>query len=273
MRFGVVHHSLGHDLPLEEVARRVYESGAFVFSTNVTLQNKDSIAELRQRYPMEIIPWWSEPFIRNGPDQPTENFLRLCRELYQPLGISIVMTCSNPDLKTHRWTRDPPLREQLERMAAALKRPCPVAADYGVRIAVENHADYRADDMLELLECIDNPQVGVQLDTANPFTVAEEPVEAARKLAPHVISTHIKDATIRPMTAGEWVKILGTPIGDGDVDIAAIAAILAERAPADIPFTLEIETPPQSDKLRDFQRSVEFVKTRLGHLVDFGPGR
>jgi len=258
-----VHHSLGMDVPVEEAMRTARECGAFVFATRATPGNRDLLAELAGRYQLELFTGWGDQYIELADHQPTDRFEAFCREVCEPLGIRVVGTCSTH----HRWRKDPPLAEQLERLGAALRRLCPVAADHGVVLAIENHADYRAGDILRVLELVDSPALRVQLDTGNPFAVAEEPVDAARLLAPYCVSTHIKDLTIAPLTDGEWVKILGCALGDGDVDLRAIAGILASKAPSDPPFMIEVEAP--TDHERAFERSVAYLRAHLSDYVEF----
>ena len=265
MRFGIVHHSMGHGVPIEQAMRTAAECGAYVLATGVNLENRDRIGELAAEHRLEIATGWGDRYIENGPNQPTGRFETMCRDVWEPLGIRIVGTASTH----HRWRKDPPLAEQLERLSAALRVLAPVAADYGVHIAIENHADYRARDLIEVLERVDHPALRVQLDTGNPFAVAEEPVDAARLLAPYAVSTHIKDMTIRPLTDGEWVKVLGCTLGEGDVDLVQIAHLLAEKAPESCPFMIEVEPPPGTDMSIAFPRSVEYVRTALADVVEF----
>ena len=44
--------------------------------------------------------------------------------------------------------------------------------------------------------------VGICLDTANVMLRLEDPLEAARRLAPHVVMTHVKDAALLFHEAG-----------------------------------------------------------------------
>lgn len=267
MLFGLVHHSLGHGIPVEQAIRTAYETGALVFATGVSLQNRDLIRDLMTQYPMRVVTGWSDNYIAHGAHQPTETFERLCREVWEPLGIRVVGTASSH----HRWRKDPPLDVQLKQLTEAFRRLCPVAADYNVVLAIENHADYRSGDLLRLLESVDHPALRIQLDTGNPYTVAEEPLDAVRQLAPFAVSTHIKDMTIRPLTEGEWVKVRGCPIGDGDIDMVQVARLLSELAPKDLPFNLEIEPPPGTDIVIAFQRSVAYVKRELASYLEFQP--
>lgn len=269
MRFGIVHHSLGHRTPVGEAMQVARERGALLFATRVNPENRDLLTGLRAKYELELITHWHDKFIENAEKQPVEEFDAFCRNLCKPLHIRLIGTCSTH----HRWRKDPPLPEQFDRLAAALRRLCPVAAEHGVTLAIENHADYRSGDILSILERVNHPSLRVQLDTGNPFAVAEEPMDAAQRLAPYTVTTHIKDMTIRPLTDHEWVKVLGCPLGDGDVDLPAIARLLASEAPPDLPFMIEVEPPPGSDYRAAFERSVVFVKSQLSPFVTFASGQ
>lgn len=269
MRFGLVHHSLGHGIPVEQAIKQAYDYGALVFATGVNLGTREMMRDLMAKYSMDIVTGWGDRFIENGDAQPTDGFMRFCRDVCQPLGIRVVGTASSH----HRWRKDPPLAEQLSLLSAALKRLCAVAVDYDVQIALENHADYRASDILQIIERVDSPAMRVQLDTGNPYAVAEEPLDATRLLAPYTSSTHIKDMTIRPLTDGEWVKVLGCPLGEGDVDLAGIARILSENAPKDLPFNLEVEPPHGTDNAAACRTSVEHVKATLSGYLEFQPAK
>lgn len=91
-----------------------------------------------------------------------------------------------------------------------LHRASAVAADSGVVLAIENHIDLYADELVELCESIDSPALGVCLDTANNLRLFEHPVEVARKLAPWTRATHVKDiAATRgdPRTFAFWPSV------------------------------------------------------------------
>ena len=58
-----------------------------------------------------------------------------------------------------------------------------MARQYGVVLAIENHIDQLADEMLDLLTTLNSEWVGACLDTANNLRMFEHSVEVARKLA------------------------------------------------------------------------------------------
>lgn len=226
---------------------------------------KEEVRSVLKETGIELIIGFGDTYIENGDKQRTDSFLRFVEDICIPLGVTRIPTCSTH----HRWRKDPPLNEQLDRMAAAMSILCKAAEPYGVRFAVENHADYRGTDLVRLFQAVDHPALRAQLDTGNAYVVAEDPVDAAKALAPYVISTHIKDMTVRPLTEGEWMKVKGCGIGEGDVDFHQIVDILLQNCPEvdDLPYNLEIEPPPGADLPRLTEEAVEFTLREFGKHI------
>ncbi len=103
-----------------------------------------------------------------------------------------------------------------------------VAADYSIRMAVENHIDFTADEMLRLLTEVNSPWLGVNFDTGNFLRLLDDPIKAMSKLAPYVYATHIKDLKLqRGIAADEWYFFSCTPVGEGVVDNGKLVQLLA----------------------------------------------
>jgi hypothetical protein len=127
-----------------------------------------------------------------------------------------------------------------------LQAAAPVARDLGVKFAVENHGgvDLLARELRALIEAVGTDAVGACLDTGNPVYGGEDPVLSAEVLAPYVLSTHVRDSRVWAVADGAMVQ--WAPVGQGDVDLRRILAILAAQAP-NAPVDLEIITglPPK----------------------------
>jgi sugar phosphate isomerase/epimerase len=116
---------------------------------------------------------------------------------------------------------------QLDILAEWLKEAVVVAQEYDVKLAVENHIDYTADECVELLDRVDSPYLGLNLDTGNFLRLLDDPVDGAAKLADRVYATHIKDLKpVKGVNATEWYFFSSTPVGDGLVDNQKLAQIL-----------------------------------------------
>jgi len=223
----------------EAVLKAAHDLGLQVVSLRATGWEEpgwaDRVRGLMERYDLELELGFGDNYIANGAGQPTEKLAEFIERACRPLGVEIVGTTS--PLHGGRWLKQPPLDEQLDRLGAALARLAPVAEAGGVKLAIENHADYRGHELAQVLERVGSRAVGARLDTANPYAVIEEPLDAARALAPFTLATHIKDMIVeaepgnRGLTPGGLLGLRHCVLGQGHVDRPAIVDRLAERGP------------------------------------------
>ena len=125
--------------------------------------------------------------------------------------------------------RDYPHAPQLDRLTGMFREAVKIAADYGIRMAVENHIDFTSSEMVQLLDAVDSVYLGINFDTGNFVRLLDDPIQGMDKLAERVYATHIKDLKIqRGVPADEWYFFSSVPIGDGVVDNDRLAAKLAK---------------------------------------------
>lgn len=160
------------------------------------------------------------------------------------------------------FVRDPH-EPQLRILSGWFKEAVRVAAGEGVLLAVENHIDYDAAEILRLIEEVDSPFFGVNLDTANFLRVQDDPVEATAKLARHVFATHVKDIEpVKGRSARAWNYFACVAAGEGLVEIDKIVAILAREKYRGF-LAFEVDMPAARWLCREdemVQRSVEYLK-------------
>jgi sugar phosphate isomerase/epimerase len=125
--------------------------------------------------------------------------------------------------------RDEPHAPQLDRLTRMFREAANIAADYGIRMAVENHIDFTSNEMVQLLDAVDSVYLGINFDTGNFVRLLDDPIQGMDKLAERVYATHIKDLKIqRGVPADEWYFFSSVPIGDGVVDNDRLDAKLAK---------------------------------------------
>ncbi len=118
-------------------------------------------------------------------------------------------------------------REHMDRLVPLYKEAVKVAEDCGVRLATENHIDYTADEMLEMIEKVGSKNFGINFDTGNFLRLLDDPVAGMEKLAPYVFSTHIKDLKMHPTAKpNDWFFFCGVPVGFGLIDNMKLAELL-----------------------------------------------
>ena len=119
-------------------------------------------------------------------------------------------------------------RDHIARLVPMYKEATKIAEDNGVRLATENHIDYTADEMLEMIEAVGSPNFGINFDTGNFLRLLDDPIAGMEKLAPYVFSTHIKDLKMHPTARPtDWYFFCGVPVGFGLVDNFKLAELLS----------------------------------------------
>jgi sugar phosphate isomerase/epimerase len=126
-------------------------------------------------------------------------------------------------------------------------------------VAIENHSDYTAVEIMEIVDGVGAESFKVVLDTGNALYTGEDPEEVARLLAPFAAYTHIKDMKKR----GPFV--ISTALGDGEIDIAGVVQILKHTG-YDGMYSVEVDLPlwQIKDEVNAAARSVEYLRTLLG---------
>jgi sugar phosphate isomerase/epimerase len=118
---------------------------------------------------------------------------------------------------------------QIEKLSRMFTNAMKVADNYGIKLADENHIDYNADEMLELIHNVNHPNFGINFDTGNFMRVLDDPIQGMEKLARYTFSTHVKDLKINPQAAvNDWYFFSCTPVGDGIVDNQKLAQLLKD---------------------------------------------
>ncbi len=143
-------------------------------------------------------------------------------------------------LRTYTRHRGRP-REVVAATIGDLRAAAPVAADLGIVILLENHEDFTGREIGEILAAVDHPSVGALYDFGNAMMVMEDPLEAAREMAPFVRSAHLKDHVVVVPPRGDGKDdggdapaapvVCGAPIGRGRIDIAGILGHLLATSP------------------------------------------
>ncbi|MEX2672699.1 MAG: sugar phosphate isomerase/epimerase family protein [Phycisphaeraceae bacterium] len=159
-------------------------------------------------------------------------------------------------------------QEQLARLTKMFREAVPIAKDYGIKMAIENHIDFTSDEIVQLLDAVDSEYLGVNFDTANFARLLDDPIKGMEKLAPRVLATHLKDLKVNPQASvDDWHFFSSVPVGDGFVNNRKLAELLHK---ADYKGFLAVETdflhPDYSDEDAAVEQSVTELKRIAGDL-------
>jgi 3-oxoisoapionate decarboxylase len=163
----------------------------------------------------------------------------------------------------------PAVMKQLCAVHEEITAALPLLERTGIKLALENHTETFADEILWLIEKIDHPLVGACVDTVNSMGVLENPETAVKKLAPVAFANHFCDHKLDRDQFG--VRFHGVALGDGDIDCLKVYRTIRELSPTDR-ITFEIEWDIGEDTLdvaREKEmdaciRSIRYAREVLG---------
>lgn len=121
----------------------------------------------------------------------------------------------------------------------SLKLAEPVLRKHKAKLAVENHKDWRADELAHALKQLSSEWIGVTLDFGNSIALIEDPMEVVQTLVPFIFSTHVKDMGVEEYENGFLLSEV--PLGKGFLDLPGIVG-LCKQHNASVTFNLEMIT-------------------------------
>jgi 3-oxoisoapionate decarboxylase len=163
-----------------------------------------------------------------------------------------------------------PTRELLQtsQLTHMVEPMIPICEARDISLAIENHFDIADQDLANWLTWLNHPWVGACLDTANSTGFLKEPLDTAKRLAPYVISVHLKDYVVQKQSKG--YRISGVPLGKGWLDASAIMDAVRQggRQPNVLLelWTDEGESPEATIAKEDawVRESIAFARDQLG---------
>jgi len=157
-------------------------------------------------------------------------------EVAKKLGSSL-LRCVGGNLFTRDEGHD--MNQLADKTVDILKESCKVAEDMGIKIAMENHADFTVPELIEILNRVDSPAFGFTVDCANLAFDLDDPIKLAKIMAPYALTTHYKNYQV--IRTKEGLALKNCSLAEGEIDIVSIAEILAEHNP-DINVNIEIHS-------------------------------
>jgi 3-oxoisoapionate decarboxylase len=160
--------------------------------------------------------------------------------------------------------------QQLAAAEASIRDVVPLLERKGISLALENNEAFSAAEFAGIIRRIENPCVGICLDTANSLGRPESLETVVNRLSEFAVVLHAKDYDIQRIDTRMGFSVLGKPAGEGRVDFDWVLAQLRRNGRGDIsvivehwpPFAGTIETTIQMEE--DWlARSVKFLQSKV----------
>jgi inosose dehydratase len=148
-----------------------------------------------------------------------------------------------------------------------------VVSDHGMTPTLHPHVGTAIEDRDAVLRLLDSSDIALCLDTGHLLIGGMQPLELLAAAADRIAHVHLKDVneTVAASVAAGQASYLGavrqglyTPLGHGDLDIAAIVAALEAvgyqgRYVLEQDCALDGEPAPGQGPLCDVRRSIDFL--------------
>lgn len=244
-------------------ARKYGVEGVSLESCFMPSFDDDFLGRLRDtldEYGFERVWAWGHPDgLRSGSDRAAARDLLRHLAIAKKLGATTMRIAGGS-----RRTRPDSWAVHKRRLGGMLKKLIGAAEDHGVVLAIENHIDLLADEILDLVRTIDSPWLGICLDTGNNLRLFEDPLIVAEKLAPWARATHVKDISVRPGDPNEFAFWPSVPLGEGLVDLGKVLGFLKKAKYKGL-LAIEVDflRPDYGDEDRAVARSVKHLRSLL----------
>ena len=117
-------------------------------------------------------------------------------------------------------------RDQRHALAAMLLRCAPVLRECKSRLLLKTHEEITTSEAVSLVRTVGPDLLGIAFDPVNVVCRLEDPIEAARRVAPYVAQVHVDDAIVRFQDGG--IRRYLAPIGEGVLDWKTILALMPD---------------------------------------------
>jgi 3-oxoisoapionate decarboxylase len=225
--------------------------------------SQQDVADLRRHLDelqLERVWAWGHPAGLHSGHAPQEVAdLKRHTEIAAALGAKVMRICCGG-----RRTRPADWREHKAALVPLLTDAVRHAQEHDVVLAIENHIDLFAHELVELIETVDSPWLGVCLDTANNLRMLEDPAVAIELLAPYARATHVKDIAAKGGNPREFAFWPSVPVGRGLIDIPRAFDALRKHG-YDGLLALEIDYlhPAYESDEQAIADSIEYMRSLL----------
>lgn len=117
---------------------------------------------------------------------------------------------------------------KLPDMVANLKQSVDLLQRHRIRLAIENHEEETADELISVIQAVNSRWVGAHLDIGNGMMAYEDPITTCKKLAPYAYGSHFKDHLVTRHE--DQLVVTGAPLCEGTMPVEECFKILIQES-------------------------------------------
>ncbi|WP_432564883.1 sugar phosphate isomerase/epimerase family protein [Kineococcus sp. SYSU DK003] len=161
-----------------------------------------------------------------------------------------------------------PDRPTTEETLTRLRTVVPEYEAAGVTLGLETYEQIMTSELLEIVDAIDSPNLGIVLDPANCVANVEHPRDVVRRLARRVVNIHVKDFAFTRREGWAGFTLASCPLGEGQLDYRDLLAVV-QPDPTRVHQVLEHWLLPQGDVASTCQVEADWTARSLRTLTGY----
>jgi sugar phosphate isomerase/epimerase len=180
---------------LQHIAWAGYDGVELAYMTNMAQHIEintdkryiDDIKSMTRKHGLELFA--IEVYFGNLPDKEKMRLMMKVFDIAFKLSIPVVA------IRSEGKTGDIQTTKQVIKY---IRKLCEQAESREIKLAVKphvGHSFYNTSTLLELLDEVNSPALGVNLDASNLYRAGDDPVEAVARLGKKIVHTHIRDCS------------------------------------------------------------------------------
>jgi len=130
-------------------------------------------------------------------------------------------------------------QRSFDRLKSNVALAVPMLEKNRIRLAIENHGDWRAAELADWIDRVGSEYVGVCFDFGDSMALCEDPMDTLRTLVPSVFMCHIKDVAVE--TSPDGFQLSEVALGEGILNLKEMVRSLRAKDPQ-MPFYLDVAT-------------------------------
>jgi sugar phosphate isomerase/epimerase len=147
----------------------------------------DDVKSMARKHGLELFA--IEAYFENLPDKDKIRLMTKVFDIAFKLSIPVVA------IRSEGKTGDVEVTKQVLKY---IKKLCERAESRGITLAVKphvGHSFYNTSTLLELLDEVNSPALGINFDASNLYRAGDDTVEAVSRLGKKIVHTHIRDCS------------------------------------------------------------------------------
>lgn len=149
-----------------------------------------------------------------------------------------------------------------------IEKVLPILIEKDIILGVENHDRILADEYAAIAARINDPHVGLVVDTTNSLSTEEPTSYVLEKMAPYCVCLHLKDYQIHRANSGFGLLISGACPGCGRQNIPLVIETAKKLAGRDFNIILESWMEPCETLEASLKQEEEWARRGLEYIKE-----